>query len=49
MFTNFFKDRLKTSHDFKNKQKSYLYSENVFNALYIEAKYKSLKDFLWTK
>ena len=51
MFTIFFffKDRLKTSQDFKNKQKSYVYSESVFNALYIEAKHKYLKNFLWTK
>ena len=35
-----FKDTLKAFDNFKNKQQ-YVYSESVFNALYIEIKHKS--------
>ena len=56
---NIFEDTMKVFNNFKNKQQEYevifvsiikcVYSESVFNTLYIEIKQKSLKNFLQTK
>ena len=53
------KDIMKAFVNFRNKQQvyevilfdmqKYVYSENVFNTLYIEIKHKSLKNSLRTK
>ena len=37
----FIKDTLKAFDNFKNKQQKYVYSESVFNTLYIKIKQKS--------
>ena len=56
---NGYKDTMKAFDNFKNKQESvwsnvfdilkYIYSESVFNALYIEIKHNCYKKFLQTK